>query len=65
MFDLFSGKMATWTDELEERLINLVQGYPWLYNIRSRGYRDKQKKANSWREIANALQADVDGKRNL
>ena len=59
----FSGKMARWTENLEERLIDLVQGYPWLYDVRHKSYRDKHKK--SWRDIANALAADIDGKPRL
>ena len=54
--------MTRWTEELEERLIDLVKGYSWLYDVKNRSYWDKRKRSNSWQEIANTLGADIDGK---
>ena len=58
--------MAAQTEALEELLINRVQQYPWLFDAKHRGYRDKhKKKINSRREIAEVLGHGVDGKSYL
>ena len=39
--------------EFDEILIDLVEKYSILYDKKSKGYRNKQMKANCWREISN------------
>ena len=44
---------------LEERICELVRGYPHLFDCTVPGHRDKQKCMNSWEEIALAVELPV------
>lgn len=47
--------MATWSEETEVRLINLIQERPALYDITERRYSNRVVKAHLWREIEDKL----------
>lgn len=39
----------------DEKLIEMVRGYPLLYNLSDRKYKDSTIKENIWKEISNAI----------
>jgi hypothetical protein len=41
----------------EKKLIILVQGHEWLYNLQPKDYDNNLVKDNSWKEIAGELHA--------
>jgi hypothetical protein len=41
----------------EEKLIILVQGHEWLYNLQHSNYDNSAVKGNYWKEIAGELHA--------
>lgn len=46
-----------------ERLIDLVKNYPILYNMKNKYYKDINKKATVWKEIA--IQLDLEDGESL
>jgi 5'(3')-deoxyribonucleotidase len=43
----------------EEKLIILVQGHTWLYNLQHNDYDNRLVKDNYWKEIAGALDKEL------
>ncbi|XP_043197203.1 uncharacterized protein LOC122367832 isoform X2 [Amphibalanus amphitrite] len=41
-----------WSERAEERLIEAIKEYTWLFDCKHRWYKDKNKKQNSWMELA-------------
>ncbi|KAG1713947.1 Transcription factor Adf-1 [Nymphon striatum] len=46
--------------DFSEKLIEEVKRYEWLFNTSRTDFKDTTKKRNSWQEIANTLNSEVD-----
>lgn len=53
-------KSVSWTVDLVERLIDLYESYPCLYNVKDKEYHDRDKRSKALAEIAGVL--EVTGK---
>ncbi|XP_045508884.1 transcription factor Adf-1-like [Colias croceus] len=52
--------MSTFSDNDEEKLINIVAGHPFLYDISNQNYRNKLVKDNVWKAIGKDLNKNSD-----
>ena len=43
----------------DEELIELVRGYPCLWQVTSKAYRDQIAKENSWKEVSSKVWYEV------